>query len=284
MAAKFSERIGKSQPKTLQTDSMDADLRHSLWNCLLQALPADAYWTHFARASATGFFKLPTDELPLSGSECQSWVKRHFYRITWFQAYDFIEFFLDAYLQVATKYRFRNLHSVADLEHLLNAVLQRELSAYRLIDGVLSPISSPAEIAALQGALHQTLASGLSGAYQHLHIALQLLGKKPEPDYRNTVKESISSVESVCKQLSRVSSGGLDDALTTLGQKIRIHPAMRAGFLSLYGYTSDAGGIRHALLDQPTIDFDEAKFMLVSCSAFVYYLIGKAANAGLLKA
>jgi hypothetical protein len=58
---------------------------------------------------------------------------------------------------------------------------------------------------------------------------------------------------------------------------------MRQGFLSLYGYTSDEDGIRHAILDESTVGFDEAKFMLVSCSAFVYFLIGKAEAAGLLK-
>jgi hypothetical protein len=53
--------------------------------------------------------------------------------------------------------------------------------------------------------------------------------------------------------------------------------------VKLYGYTSDDSGIRHAILDQPTVGFDEAKFMIVSCSAFVNYLIAKAGAVGLLK-
>jgi hypothetical protein len=49
----------------------------------------------------------------------------------------------------------------------------------------------------------------------------------------------------------------------------------------MYGYTSDAQGIRHALMDEPNLSFEDAKFMLVSCSAFVNYLIAKAAKAGI---
>jgi hypothetical protein len=48
----------------------------------------------------------------------------------------------------------------------------------------------------------------------------------------------------------------------------------------MYGYTSDAEGIRHALMDEPTLESEDAKFMLVSCSAFVNYLRSKAARAG----
>ncbi len=57
-------------------------------------------------------------------------------------------------------------------------------------------------------------------------------------------------------------------------------PLSRA-FRQLYGYTSDANGIRHALLDESNLDFEDAKFMLVSCSAFINYLKGKAIKAGI---
>jgi hypothetical protein len=45
---------------------------------------------------------------------------------------------------------------------------------------------------------------------------------------------------------------------------------------------SDESGIRHALLHEPNIGFIEAKYMIVSCSAFVDYLIQKADQSGLL--
>ncbi len=38
---------------------------------------------------------------------------------------------------------------------------------------------------------------------------------------------------------------------------------------------------RHALLDESDLDFEDAKFMLVSCSAFTNYLKGKVIKAGI---
>ena len=53
-------------------------------------------------------------------------------------------------------------------------------------------------------------------------------------------------------------------------------------FVAIYGYTSDADGIRHAMIDDSKCDFEDAKYMLVSCSAFVNYLIMKATKAGVV--
>ena len=56
--------------------------------------------------------------------------------------------------------------------------------------------------------------------------------------------------------------------------KIRIHPALKSSFNKLYGYTSDGNGIRHSgNLGGENSTFAEAKFMLISCSAFINYLI-----------
>jgi hypothetical protein len=77
-------------------------------------------------------------------------------------------------------------------------------------------------------------------------------------------------------------SATLDGALKELCAKTEIHGALQAGFSKLYGYISDEKGIRHALLDQPNVGFAEAKYMIVSCSAFVHYLIQKAEEARLV--
>ena len=57
---------------------------------------------------------------------------------------------------------------------------------------------------------------------------------------------------------------------------VKIHEAMKKSFSSLYGYTSDEGGIRHCEgMFESNVTFEEAKFMVVSCSAFVNYLIAE---------
>ena len=52
-----------------------------------------------------------------------------------------------------------------------------------------------------------------------------------------------------------------------------IHPSLKEAFNKLYGYTSNAKGIRHAgNLGGKDSTFEEAKFMLVSSCAFINYL------------
>jgi len=73
----------------------------------------------------------------------------------------------------------------------------------------------------------------------------------------------------------------LPDALAAIEKKTTLHASLKQGFVKLCGYTSDADGIRHALLEEPNLDIEDAKFMLVSCSAFVNYLVVKAQKAGI---
>ena len=53
-----------------------------------------------------------------------------------------------------------------------------------------------------------------------------------------------------------------------------MHPSFNKALLKLYGFTSDASGIRHAANEKDIkIKYSDAKFMLVSCSAFINYLL-----------
>jgi hypothetical protein len=86
------------------------------------------------------------------------------------------------------------------------------------------------------------------------------------------VKEAISAVESAAKILSGNAKGTLDDALTALEKQGKLHGALRKGYSALYGFTNDANGIRHALMDEPNLNADDAKYFLIACTAFVNYL------------
>jgi hypothetical protein len=97
-----------------------------------------------------------------------------------------------------------------------------------------------------------------------------MLSDKEKPDYRNSIKESISAVESACRLVTGLPKATLSDALKRVPN---LHPALALGFDKIYGYTNDAEGIRHSLTtDQAANTYTEAKFMLVACSAFVSYL------------
>ena len=145
------------------------------------------------------------------------------------------------------------------------------MSAFRFVDDQLVRVTSESEIEAVEA----PLAVGDHPDVAHLRSAMDHLSSRTNPDFRNSVKESISAVEAACRDL-------VGDPKATLGQALKsvdgLHPAMRDAFSKLYGWTSDDGGIRHGLTDeavQPGLD--EAKFMLVACSAFVNFLMSKKA-------
>jgi len=110
---------------------------------------------------------------------------------------------------------------------------------------------------------------------------LDLLADRKSPDYRNSIKESILAVESLCQLITGNTKVTLGQALKDIENKVIIHSALKKSFSNLYGYTNDADGIRHALLDESNLNFEDAKFMLVSCSAFINYLKSKALTAGI---
>lgn len=277
---KFSQRIGAVQASTvIQLESISQPLRNSIWNFLIALFnDGESGWWRITELSCKFFYKLPVDELPNYNVRRQEWIKRKFYSLTWYEAYDFVEFIVEWY-EKAVDY---GPYTKEQLFLILNRILEEECSGYRFIGGELAPLSSPTEVAAIEGALTTTLRTGLTGSHAHIEAALQLFGKRPDPDYRNAVKEAISAVEALAKQLGTVESQGLAGALNALGKKVPLHGGMRSGLLSLYGYTSDEGGIRHAMLEDSTVGYDEAKYMIVACSAFVNFLAAKAATAGIL--
>lgn len=111
-----------------------------------------------------------------------------------------------------------------------------------------------------------------------MNKALQDLSDREHPHYGKSVEAAISAVESQCCILLGKDNVTLGVALKQLETKgIIIHAALKEAFNKLYGYTSDADGIRHGSINPSEVDQELAKFMLVSCSAFVNYLIAKGA-------
>src|SRR5438045_752678 len=106
----FSERYGFKPVKNLiQTESMDQDLRNSIWNAL-QLFYFDTSSTYrqhrlgslsdapnrdmsvLCKTLWINFFKEPLDTLKDDWQEVYLRIRRWFFESKWFQAYDFIEF------------------------------------------------------------------------------------------------------------------------------------------------------------------------------------------------
>ena len=136
---------------------------------------------------------------------------------------------------------------------------------YRIVNNIITDLVSENEIKEIDNVINNKN----KVVSNHVEKALELLYQSK--DYDNSIKESISAVEGMCQILTGNDNATLGDCLKKL--KDSIHPAMKEAFLKLYGYTSDANGIRHANgLGEGDSTFAEAKYMLVSCSSFINYL------------
>lgn len=278
---RFSERYGYKKVRELvQLESIDEPLRNALWSLLkLQVwdqvhASTGLYGGYHLSGYGNGeiqtpcrrmwysYFKKPLDQLNDDWSQVYTQLRRHFFEAEWYEVYDFIEFVASNY----DRHQFREKFMES-----CNLVLEREVSAYRFADGVVVRITEQQELDEVEDAL----AKARGPVQTHLRRALELLASRDQPDYRNSIKESISSVESLVALTVKEDKGTLGQLLKRLEDEIKLHPALKSAFSNLYGYTSDEGGIRHALLEAESVRFEDAKFFLVVCSAFINFVVAK---------
>lgn len=208
-------------------------------------------------------YEFPKNEL-IKRRNAEALQKFVFESKEWYIIFDFIE----RYLAVSEK------NTSATMAKEFNRILEDEVSAYRILDNLVVPITNKAELETVEEAKNTPYDS----VHTHITKALSLYADRKAPDYENSIKESISAVEAICCIIT-----GLSGAQATLGTAIKklkdngvhIHKAMENAFSALYGYASDEDGIRHGGIDFKNAPAEDAKYMLISCSAFVNYLMEK---------
>ncbi|MHA1280751.1 MAG: AbiJ-NTD4 domain-containing protein [Candidatus Helarchaeota archaeon] len=279
MKRTFSERMGLKPCNVLQFESMDESLRNTLWNSIYSHVfipylkfthhqPRD-YRSRLIILIWTDHYKLRFDEIPGYSLDCFLKIKELFFESQWNEVYDFIEFLLE--------------HSLSELSlrgfsSEINQILESELSGYRIISNKIVRITSNQEIESIESAveIHTTI-------NHHLKNSLRLLSNRTKPDYSNSIKESILAVEALARLIVGNKNVTLGSALKEIErtEKVDFHKALSEGYSKLYGWTSDDEGIRHSLMDEPSLSQEDALYMLVSCSAFINYLFEKTNKAGL---
>lgn len=282
---KFSQRIGKTNVRTvLQIESINKDLENRIWNNILNDffykisdeppyIGANSDRANTCKKIWEKFFKLRTDEIPSYSSSnigrinvngVIEYIKKWFFESKWYKKYDLIEFLSD--LESKEK---RTIFT-----ENCNKTLKEELAGYKLIENKIVPITSEEEIIEIENAINNS--NEYKSVEIHLKTALDLLSKKENPDYRNSIKESISAVESICAIIADDKNATLGKTLSIIEKRGILHGALKKAFSSLFGYTSNSGGIRHYLRENDiSVTMEDAKFMLIACSAFINYLKAK---------
>lgn len=280
----FSERYGyKKARETIQIESIDSPLRNSLWNLLTRFVWNDVQWPSggyniCSLSSGPNFmvrnlceklwfdyFKEPLDKMGNDWRLIYKYLRSYFYDCQWHEVYDFVEFVANQYERPEFEYAFITS---------CNGALEKENSAYRFVGGFITRITDKQEI----DEIDQAIETKYSPVRVHIQQALTLMSNREAPDFRNSIKESISAVESLAKIATDDGKGTLGGLLKILETRIQLHSALKDAFNKLYGYTSDEGGIRHALMEPDSIYYEDAKFFLVACSAFINLIEAKIAR------
>ncbi|MBR6142125.1 MAG: hypothetical protein IKQ37_10260 [Bacteroidaceae bacterium] len=262
----FSERYGYTRPSdALIIEQISEGVINAIINCLQDLenygdynLLKETVWLFFLNKKRADF-----DDY----YDCiEQYLEDR--RVEWYYKLNLLEFVIK---QIPLLFPKENYNSFI---RNVNSEFERLNYGYRIIGNLVTPITSKGEIESIEVAID----SARDNIKEHLNSALKHLADKENPDYRNSIKESISAVGVLCREMT--GENDLGKALFVLEKKQgKLHPKLKTAFENLYQYVNEKqSGIRHELMDEsgtyvPT--FHEAKFMLVTCSAFINYINGK---------
>ena len=270
----FSERYGYIKPSdALITECLPKEVQNAIYNCLNRYQEENCgvfetmdklAWINYMNEKECEYDRVLFNK----GYVCLNYIDD--VNILWHQKLSLIDFLLEVLTKLESYYH-KEYPSFAES---INRNFSRLNYGYRIINRYVTPITSKEEVESIEEAVE----SAKDNIKEHLNSALKLLSNKEKPDYRNSIKESISAVGALCREMT--DENDLGKALYSLEKKQEVlHPQLKAAFGNLYSYVNEKqSGIRHELMDEtrtyvPT--YHEAKFMLVTCSAFINYINGK---------
>lgn len=152
-----------------------------------------------------------------------------------------------------------------------NEAFEEKNSVYRFIGDKIGVTMGEVEDSEVKQALAIEEDEFL-GVKTSLKKSANFLWNRKKPDYANSMKESISAVESACAVLV----GNDTKPLKKVSELLNLHPALGKAILNLYGWTCDEKGVRHfSEKGEFQVSFNNAKFLLIVSSAFIKLLIAE---------
>lgn len=146
-------------------------------------------WIHFANRRLSEFenygqYRLIFNEMLMTG------------QLPWNEILDMVEF--------VCKWLSVNIANLSYLDEILkvfesdlNNEFERFDYGYRVVNLCVTDITSEAELEAIT----EAISNSKDNVSEHLQKAVAHYSARPNPDVRNSIKESISAVEAVCREL-----------------------------------------------------------------------------------
>ncbi|WP_341935326.1 hypothetical protein MRBLWO14_000971 [Microbacterium sp. LWO14-1.2] len=268
--ASFGQRIGKKPIReVMQTDDLDEATRVRLWNLIhpvtenLRELTDRRGWT-VMRDVWRSVLGRAVDEF--SWPSCELQLKSRILRDDWVEAMEAMEGFAKILHDAV------NERTAVEFRRRANLIFTEDLVGYRYIGSELAPVEDEQSANEVEAAI----AAADDVARRHLQNAVSLLADRHNPQYAKVASEAILAVEASVHALTGKKT--LGDGVKELGKVgLPVHPAIVKAWGAMYGYASDAGGMRHANIGGEEVDAAMAVYLLVTCSAFVNLLTKVAA-------
>jgi hypothetical protein len=272
---KFSQRIGARRPPRSGLEEASPELRTALWNALHKsAFPEEAEHRERALAHARAMWNhlgWRTDQVPLLPHQMRESLATEWFSCKWPEFFDLIEFSARTLATSVSSVR-------QQWFEMLNRILESKGCAYRFIAEHIVPLTNTTEATeVVRGA-----ESAIPVVGAHIREAAKLLPPNAGANPRDSIRESIAAVEAALRHLNGTPSTTLTEGLAAFEARHGpLHPSLRQGLAMLYAYTSDESGVQHALIEETAgVSGDDARFMLVTCSAFTNYLVTLSASTG----
>ena len=270
----FSQRAGLAPiPPQLQVGEVSSDLRRLLHYYVSLEIDREAVsawddtrylkdnWARVAKDLHVLFFGHAINSFTSEVSHNMVRMAGHIERAEFGKLFDFVEFLI------------RHPRCSRELKREIAETFVMARAAYRVVDDCIVAIGTEEQAAAFERAISDADAKGATAARKQLVAAGVALRNS---DWAGSVRESIHAVEAVAVRLAP-DTDTLGAALKVLEQRGHLHGSLKAAFGSLYGYSSDEEGVRHALVfsDEAKVDEADALFMMGACASFVSYLLAR---------
>ena len=263
-------------------DKSGSPLRNSLWNLLFRVLSSTDFsrvaWTAVLRGASLAFFKEPIDELPLSDNDASRLaLKDRFFALSDPRVYDLFEFFLlDDH--AGLKEMDRKL-----IRRGLNELLEREGSAVRLFHDRFRPYQDLLGFDEVAQAEETVRLFDMAAAQRHLETAVAYISRRPDPSFREAIREALLAVTAVAKEVAtRKIPEGAGEAPLVVGSvahaaaAVGIPEELLAGIEAILHRAHSLSGLPIDGVEPPAaggpVDPAEAHFLVVFASSLIVYL------------
>ncbi|MDO6684567.1 MULTISPECIES: AbiJ-NTD4 domain-containing protein [unclassified Agarivorans] len=210
---------------------------------------------------------------------CWDALKFRLMGLEWYQFYDFVEVTAIKIKEKEVEYnsawdnsRFES-YMFPSYRQKVNDLFSQHKIQWKLNDGGKLETSLPKDLETRVSAIDYALQDKFEPARIHYSKARSYI-LSPSKDPENSIKESVSAVESVCKAIYP-KCATLGDALKSMRKEQLISPMLVTVFEKFYAYTSAEPAIRHGSHKMSGVDEMDAELALHMSAAFIRTIISR---------